>query len=199
MSSNTFLDELADSFARLPGVGKKTAQRFAYHVVEKMSKDEVDTFATLLVDSKEKVHNCPICGMLTTDDVCHICSSKSLDRSKIMVLKDTKDILTVSSYNQYNGLFHSLNGLINLSKGVGPDDINVDSLINRIDDEVKEVIIATPFSPEGDTTAIFIEKLLSNRNLIISRIAFGLPFGGDIEYVDELTLKRAIDLRTRSK
>lgn len=197
MSDIKFLENLASYFELLPGVGKKTAKRYAYNVVEKMTKEEVEEFANELVNIKTTVKLCSCCGMLTNKEVCDFCSNPLRDHSKIMVLKDTKDILSIDSTNQFNGLYHSLGGLISPINGKGPDEININSLENRIDSSVKEIILATPFTPDGETTAIYIEQLLKKYNVEVSRIGFGLPAGGDIEYIDELTLKRAIDNRTK--
>ena len=199
MADLKFLDYLASSFEKLPGVGKKTAKRYAYYVVEKMSNEQVDEFAKTLIETKNKVKNCPVCGMLSAVSPCEICSSSSRDRSKIMVLKDTKDILAVENMGEYNGLYHSLNGLISPMDGIGPDKLTIELLEKRINNSVEEVILATSFTPAGETTAIYLEKILSQDSLIISRLGYGLPAGGDIEFVDELTLKRALTSRTSNK
>ena len=192
-----FLDNLAKSFEKLPGVGKKTAQRYAYYVVEKLSLEETEQFAKRLVETKNKIKYCNICGMLTDKDTCEICSSSYREKKQIMVVKDTKDVFAIEKTSQYNGLYHVLNGLISPLDGVSPDDLNIQTLETRLD-EIDEIIIATPFTPSGETTALYLERILNKDNLVISRIGYGLPAGGDIEYVDELTLKRAIDSRKKS-
>ncbi len=197
MSDVKFLESLASSFELLPGVGKKTASRYAYSVIEKMSDADVEKFAEALINTKKQVKHCICCGMLTLTDTCEICTSAYRDRTKIMVLKDTKDILAMEKMGEYNGLYHSLNGLISPMDGVGPDDINIEMLEKRIDEKVKEIILATSFTPSGETTAIYLEKILAKDNLMITRLGYGLPAGGDIEYVDELTLKRAFDNRSK--
>lgn len=199
MADLKFLDLLAASFEKLPGVGKKTAKRYAYFVVEKMPIEEVEEFSANLIDTKNKIKNCPICGMLSIKEPCEICSSKLRDHSTIMVLKDTKDIIAVENMGEYNGLYHSLNGLISPMDGIGPDNLTIDLLEKRLNDSVKEIILATSFTPSGETTAIYLEKILAKDNLTISRLGYGLPAGGDIEYVDELTLKRALSNRTSNK
>ncbi len=200
MSEIKFLDELAKNFEKLPGVGKKTAQRYAYYVVEKMSEDDVEAFSKELMVTKNKVKKCSVCGMLTDKDICSICSSNYRAKNQIMVVRDTKDVLAIEKTNQYNGLYHVLGGLISLLDGISPDELNINSLEERIktNDSIEEVIIATSFTPNGETTALYLEKILAKDGLIISRIGYGLPAGGDIEYVDELTLKRAIDARRKS-
>ena len=192
-----FLDNLAKSFEKLPGVGKKTAQRYAYYVVEKLSLEETEQFAKRLVETKNKIKYCNTCGMLTDKDTCEICSSSYREKKQIMVVKDTKDVFAIEKTSQYNGLYHVLNGLISPLDGVSPDDLNIQTIETRLD-EIDEIIIATPFTPSGETTALYLERILNKDNLVISRIGYGLPAGGDIEYVDELTLKRAIDSRKKS-
>lgn len=196
MADIKFLENLASSFEKLPGVGKKTAKRYAYYVVEKMSNEQVDAFAKTLIETKNNVVNCCECGMLTMYSKCEICSSSNRDRSKILIVKDSKDIMAIENIGEYNGLYHSLNGLISPVDGVGPDSLSINLLEKRLDESVKELIIATSFTPAGETTALYIEKILSRDNLVISRLGYGLPAGGDIEYVDELTLKRALSNRT---
>ena len=199
MADLKFLDNLASLFELLPGVGKKTAKRYAYYVIEKMSDEQVDEFAKVLVETKNKVKNCSICGMLSIQEPCEICSAKLRNRSKIMVLKDTKDIIAIENMGEFNGLYHSLNGLISPMDGIGPNDLTIDLLEKRIDKSVEELILATSFTPAGETTALYLEKILAREGLIISRLGYGLPAGGDIEYVDELTLKRALSNRTFNK
>ena len=194
MSETKFLDNLASCFEKLPGVGKKTAQRYAYYIIEKMSLDDVKELSNELVKTKENVKHCKICGMLTDLDICHICNNSYRNKEQIMVVRDTKDVLAVEKTAQYNGLYHVLGGLISPLDGITPDNLNIDSLEKRLDN-IKEVIIATSFTPNGETTALYLEKILKKDNLTISRIGYGLPAGGDIEYVDELTLKRALDAR----
>lgn len=194
MSETKFLDNLASCFEKLPGVGKKTAQRYAYYIIEKMSLDDVKELSNELVKTKENVKHCKICGMLTDLDICHICNNSYRNKEQIMVVRDTKDVLAIEKTAQYNGLYHVLGGLISPLDGITPDNLNIDSLEKRLDN-IKEVIIATSFTPNGETTALYLEKILKKDNLTISRIGYGLPAGGDIEYVDELTLKRAIDAR----
>lgn len=197
MSEIKFLDNLSKYFEKLPSVGKKTARRYAYYIVEKMSEEDVEAFSSELVKTKKEVKHCPLCGMLTDQTICDICSSNYRNKSIIMVVKDTKDVLAVEKTGQYNGLYHVLGGLISPLDGVSPDDLNIETLENRLEN-VKEIILATSFTPNGETTALYLEKILKKDDLVISRIGYGLPAGGDIEYVDELTLKRAIDSRQKA-
>ncbi len=198
MDKLEFLDDLTANFEKLPGVGKKTALRYAYSVIEKMSKEEVEKFANSLVETKNKVNYCKKCGVLTTKETCEICSDTERDQSKILVVKDTKDVFAIERTNQYQGLYHVLGGLINPLEGIGPDKINLKTLEERAKNkEIKEIIIATTFTPSGETTALFLEKILKREDLTISLIGYGLPAGGDIEYIDELTLKRALQWRNK--
>lgn len=194
MNEPVFLEALTAYFEKLPGVGKKTAARYAYYIIEKMSEEDVVEFSQKLIETKQTVRNCSVCGMLTNKDVCDICSSSYRDKSQIMIIKDTKDVIAIEKTNQYNGLYHVLGGLITPLEGVGPDDININSIENRLEG-VFEIIIATPFTPQGEMTSLYIERIYKDKNIKISRIGYGLPAGGDIEYVDELTLKRALDSR----
>lgn len=194
MNELTFLESLTSYFEKLPGVGKKTATRYAYYVVEKMNQEEVIEFAQKLIETKKTVKHCLNCGILTNKDTCDICSNTFRDKTQIMVVKDTKDAIAIEKTNQYNGLYHILGGLIAPLEGIGPDEINISSLEGRLKD-IKEIIIATPFTPQGEMTSLYIEKIFKDKCVLISRIGYGLPAGGDIEYVDELTLKRALDSR----
>lgn len=197
MSEIKLLEKLTNHLEKLPGVGKKTAQRYAYYIADKMAKEDVENFAKDLIETKKSAKYCEKCGILNDKDVCDICSSNYRDNTQIMVVKDTKDALAIEKTNQYNGLYHVLNGLISPLDGIGPDDLNIKNLEKRIEDEkIKEIIVATSFTPGGETTALYLERILSQNNIRISRIGYGLPAGGDIEYVDELTLKRALDSRS---
>lgn len=198
MDKLEFLDDLTANFEKLPGVGKKTASRYAYSIIEKMSKEEVEKFANSLIETKNKVNYCKKCGVLTTKEICEICSDEERDQTKILVVKDTKDVFAIERTNQYQGLYHVLGGLINPLEGIGPDKINLKTLEERAKNkEIKEIIIATTFTPSGETTALFLEKIIKRENLTISLIGYGLPAGGDIEYIDELTLKRALQWRNK--
>ncbi len=196
MSKLKFLEVLTNEFEKLPSVGKKTAQRYAYHVVEKLTLEETEHFAKIMLETKQNIKYCKTCGILTDKEICEICESELRDHKTIMVVKDSKDAFAIEKTGQYNGVYHILNGLISPVEGIGPDELNVDNLIKRIDTkEIKEIIIATSFTPKGETTALYLENILKQKEVIISRIGYGLPAGGDIEYVDELTLKSAIESR----
>lgn len=198
MDDFKFLENLSACFEKLPSVGKKTANRYAFSVIEKMSNEEVERFARTLLETKNKVKKCKICGMFTIDsDTCEICESKYRSKEQIMVVKDARDVIAIEKTGQYNGLYHVLGGLISPLDGIGPEQLNITSLESRINDEIKEIILATSFTMQGETTALYLEKILARDNLTISRIGYGLPAGGDIEYVDSLTLKYALEGRKK--
>lgn len=202
MKQLNFLDELVTCFEKLPGVGHKTALRYAYYVVEKYNLEDVKKVSEVLIDTFSKIHKCDICGMLTTENICDICSDNTRDDKKILVVKDPKDLLSIEKTGQYNGKYHVLGGLISMFDGVNPDDLNIEKLEKRVKkDGIEEVIIATSLSPSGDITALFIERLLQDiEGVKLSRIGYGLPAGSDLEYADELTIKRALDYRiTKNK
>ena len=199
MNEPVFLEALVSYFEKLPGVGKKTATRYAYYVVEKMSEEQVGEFSKTLVEVRNNVKKCDDCGMLTNKNVCDICSSAYRDKKQIMIVKDTKDVVAIEKTNQYNGLYHVLGGLVAPLEGIGPNELNINSLERRINEGIEELIISTPFTPQGEMTALYLEKTYKEKDVKISRIGYGLPAGGDIEYVDELTLKRALDSRVETK
>lgn len=195
MDDFKFLDNLSACFEKLPSVGKKTASRYAFQVIEKMSNEEVERFARVLIETKKQVKKCKVCGMYTLNDLCEICENTYRSQEQIMVVKDAKDVLAIEKTGQYNGLYHILGGLISPLEGVGPDALNIDSLNARLNPNVKEIILATSFTMNGETTALYLEKILARDGLKISRIGYGLPAGGDLEYVDAMTLKYAIEGR----
>lgn len=202
MKQLNFLDELVSCFEKLPGVGHKTALRYAYYVVEKYNLDDIQKVCSVLIDTFSKIHKCEKCGMLTTEDICDICSDTTRDTKKILVVKDPKDLLSIEKTGEYKGLYHVLGGLISAFEGVSPDDLNIDKLEERVKNNgIEEVIIATSLTPSGDITALYIERILQEiNNVKVSRIGYGLPAGSDLEYADELTIKRALDYRiTKNK
>ena len=187
--------DLIDSYSLLPGIGKKTAVRLAFHTL-KMHDDDIKNFADSLVHLKEKLTNCEVCGRLSEDYVCDICSDAGRDKSMICVVANDNDLVAMENMQQYRGVYHVLDGLISPMDVVGPLDINIKSLFERAQDEtVKEIILATNSSPEGEGTASFISRYLKNTDIRVTRIAQGISFGSDIEYVDEVTLSRAISGR----
>ncbi|AKG75170.1 recombination mediator RecR [Salinicoccus halodurans] len=190
------ISKLIDSFMKLPGIGPKTAQRLAFYVLN-MKEDDVVNFSRSLMEVKRDLQFCSICGHITDIDPCYICSDKNRDRSIICVVQDTKDVIAMEKMREYKGLYHVLHGAISPMDGIGPEDINVASLIERLkDDEVKEIILATNPNIEGESTAMYISRLVKPIGIKSTRLASGLPVGGDLEYADEVTLSKAIEHRT---
>lgn len=187
--------DLIDSYSLLPGIGRKTAMRLAFHTL-KMNDNDINNFAKSLVELKEKLTNCEVCHRLSETSVCDICTDNSRDKSTICVVANDNDLVAMENMQQYRGVYHVLDGLISPMDGIGPLDINIKSLFERAQDPiVKEIILATNSSPEGEGTASFISKYLKNTDIKVTRIAQGISFGSDIEYVDEVTLSRAISGR----
>lgn len=187
---------LAENFEKLPGIGRKTAQRLAYAILD-MDKDEVDSFAKCMMDVRETVHYCKVCCNFTDKEICSICSDKERDRTKICVVEDSKDIRAFEKSGEYKSLYHVLHGVISPLNGIGPDKIHIKELLTRIkQEEVSEVIMATNPTVEGEATSLYISKLLKPIGVRVTRIAYGIPFGADLEYTDEETLGRAISGRT---
>ena len=190
------ISKLIDSFMKLPGIGPKTAQRLAFHVLD-MKEDDVVQFAKALVDVKRELTYCSECGHITEQDPCYICQDKQRDRSIICVVEDDKDVIAMEKMREYKGLYHVLHGSISPMDGIGPEDINIPSLINRLkNDEVKELILAMNTNLEGESTAMYISRLVKPIGLTVTRLAQGLSVGGDLEYADEVTLSKAIMGRT---
>ena len=189
------LQKLAEQFARLPGIGRKSAMRLAFSILE-LSDEEAQNFANTILEAKEKVHLCPVCQSLTDKEICSVCGDLSRDRSTIMVLEDTKAVQSLEKVREYRGLYHVLHGVISPMNGVTPDKLKIKELLSRIaDDEVKEIIIATNPTVEGEATAMYLSKLLKPFDIKITRLAYGIPVGSDLEYADEVTLYRAIEGR----
>ena len=189
------LQKLAEQFARLPGIGRKSAMRLAFSILE-LSDEEAQNFANTILEAKEKVHLCPVCQSLTDKELCSVCGDLSRDRSTIMVLEDTKAVQSLEKVREYRGLYHVLHGVISPMNGVTPDKLKIKELLSRIaDDEVKEIIIATNPTVEGEATAMYLSKLLKPFDIKITRLAYGIPVGSDLEYADEVTLYRAIEGR----
>ena len=192
------IDELTDSFSRLPGIGKKSAGRLVNYIL-KADPLWVKRFAAEISSLQEKIRPCSVCGSWTESDPCPICSNPLRDKSLLCVVEQPQDVSTIESSHEYNGLFHVLGGVIAPLEGIGPDQLRIPELLERIKTgSVKEVILATNPTVEGDTTALYIQRLLSeNSGITVTRLASGLPVGGDLEYADRLTLARSF--RGRSK
>ncbi|CAJ1197742.1 Recombination protein RecR [Companilactobacillus paralimentarius] len=187
------ISKLIDSYMMLPGIGRKTATRMVFFTLG-MDKDQVQEFADNLISAKTDLKSCRICGNITTEDICNICSDKSRDQSVILVVEQAKDIMSLDDMNGYNGLYHVLGGVLSPVDGVGPEDLNIKLLLNRLktNQNVKELIIATNATPEGEATAQYLAKLVKPAGIKVTRLAHGLAVGSDIEYADEMTLKSAV-------
>ncbi len=189
------LQRMVNKLSSLPGVGNKTAQRLAYHILA-MDEQEVNDLANSLIQGKSQMKYCSVCGDLTDKNPCHICSNDSRDKEVICVVESPKDVMAMERMREYRGLYHVLHGTISPIDGIGPDDINLKSLIERLrQSEVKEVIVATNPNVGGEATAMYIARLINPAGIKVTRIANGIPVGGDLEYSDEVTLLKAVEGR----
>lgn len=189
-------ENLIDSLKMLPGVGLKSAERYAFDMLN-YSDEEIDMFIQSLIDLKENISYCKICGNLADGDTCEICKDEERDPSIICVVQSPKDVIAMEKTHEFKGLYHVLNGVISTSKGIMPEDINLAKLLERINEDTKEVIIATNPTVEGETTALYIGKLLERKGINVTRIAHGIPMGGHLDYADELTLIKALEGRKK--
>ena len=186
---------LIEHFQKFPSIGPKSAQRMAFYLL-RMPMTEVQKIAQSMIDAKQNTKTCEICFNISSESPCEICASSSRDISTICVIAETKDLIAIEKTNEYKGLYHVLQGLISPIDGIGADDIRIKELLNRLtSDEVQEIIIALPPSVEGEATSLYLTKLIKPFGIKVSRIAFGLPVGADLEYADEITLARAIEGR----
>lgn len=192
---NSF-EELVECFKMLPGIGGKGAERMVYHILD-MDKENVARFSKALIDVKEKIKHCRKCGHICEGDLCEICQDNSRDQSTICVVESPKDVFAMEKMKEYHGLYHVLHGTMSIMDGKTIEDLNIHSLFERLDDHIKEVIIATNPTREGETTALFLAKLLAKQNISASRIANGLPIGGNLDYADELTLLKSLEGRKK--
>ena len=188
------LQDLIEHLRKLPGVGAKTAERYAFSLLN-LNETEVMQMAKALSEAKLKLHPCKTCGNISEKDECDICLDKSRNHQLICVVQDVKDVVAIERTKQYHGVYHVLNGVISTSKGVMPEDLNIHSLIKRAESELDEVILATNPTIEGEATAMYISKLLKGTDILVTRLAHGIPVGGDLEYADEITLARSIENR----
>lgn len=186
--------KLINEFEKLPGIGHKSAQRLAYHIIN-MNKAAVGNLVDSIVEAKQKVKYCDICFNITDRDLCNICSNEKRDKSTICVVSDPKDLIAMEKTREYLGVYHVLHGTISPMSGIGPDDIRIKELLTRINDNAKEVVLATNPNIEGEATAMYISKLLKPLGVKVTRIAYGIPIGGDLEYIDEVTLTKALEGR----
>ena len=192
------IGKLIDELSRLPGIGSKSAQRLAFHIIN-MPVEQVEKLSQAMVDAKKKVRYCKECFTLTDDEICPICKNYRRDHKTIMVVENTRDLAAYEKTGKYEGVYHVLHGAISPMLGIGPADIRLKELMIRLQGEVSELIIATNSSLEGETTAMYISKLVKPTGIKISRIASGVPVGGDLEYIDEVTLLRALEGRQEMK
>lgn len=197
MSKLKALERLEISLNKLPSVGKKSAERLAFAMLD-MEEDDLKEFAEAVSNLKSSIHLCPICGNLTENEICPICEDESRDKTTIMVVSTPKDVLALEKAEDYRGLYHVLGGTISLSKGKGVADLKISELMKRLEGGmIKEVILATNPTVDGETTALYLAKLIEPLNITVTRIAYGLPMGGNLDYTDSLTISRAIEGRRK--
>lgn len=189
------ISKLIEELSMLPGIGAKSAQRLAFHIIN-MPKEQVESLSSAITNAKQNVRYCKCCFTLTDDEICPICKDTARDHKTIMVVENTRDLVAYEKTNKYEGVYHVLHGAISPMLGIGPNDIKLKELMIRLEQDVDEVIIATNSSLEGETTAMYISKLIKPTGIKVTRIASGVPVGGDLEYIDEVTLLRALQGRT---
>ncbi|OCN03947.1 recombination protein RecR [Erysipelotrichaceae bacterium MTC7] len=189
-------ENLIENLRKFPGVGIKSAERYAFEML-KYSDEDIDNFIQSLEDLKNDIRTCSICGNLSDGEQCDVCKDHSRNQHMIAIVQSPKDVIALEKTGQYHGLYHVLNGVISTTKGIMPEDINIASLLPRIDDQVNEILIATNPTIEGETTALYIAKLLTDKDVEVTRLAHGLPMGGHLDYADELTLIKAIEGRKK--
>ena len=189
------IQRLAEQFGRLPGIGRKTAMRMAFSVIE-LDADAAEEFANAIIEAKQKVHECPICGNLTDKEICAVCSDVERNKRLICVVEDVRAVISIEKVREFRGVYHVLGGVISPMNGITPDKIRFAELISRVnEDEVEEVIVATNHTPDGEVTAMYISKYLKPLGVKVTRLAYGVPVGSDLEYADEITLSRALEGR----
>jgi recombination protein RecR len=191
------IQNLIECYKKLPGIGEKTAERYALATLS-LDQSVIDLFSRSLIDSKEKIRHCDICNNLCEDDICDICKNESRDKNLLCVVEDPKSIILFEKIGNYNGYYHVINGLISPLDGINPEDIDLNKLIDRIkNNNIKEVILAVKPSIEGETTSLYISRLLKDTDVIVTKIAHGVPLGTEIDYVDSLTLELAMENRKK--
>lgn len=190
-----YINQLIEQFAKLPGVGNKSAQRLALHIIN-LPQEHVEHFAKVMLEAKSNIHYCKNCYTLTDQEICPICANQNRDHKTIMVVENIRDLAAYEKTGKYEGVYHVLHGAISPMLGIGPGDIKLKELVKRLEDDIDEVIIATNSSLEGETTAMYISKLIKPTGVKVTRIASGVPVGGDLECIDEMTLLRALEGRT---
>ena len=190
------LENLIEAFSKLPSVGRKTAERYALYTLTRMNEEDVVDFSNALISLHKDIRVCPCCGNITEEGLCSICSDNERNKEQILVVESIKDLYKIESVGEYKGVYHVLGGVISFSKGIGIDDLNINSLIEKVKNgSVKEIILATNATLEGETTARYIRELLNDYDIKVTRLAHGLPVGGDLSYSDELTILKAFEGR----
>lgn len=190
------LEDLIECFSKLPSVGQKSAERFALYCLMHLEENDIIDFSNALLSINTDINICFECGNISEGDLCDICKDNSRNRRQVLVVEGIKDLFTIEKINNYNGIYHVLNGAINFSKGITINDLNIDSLVNKVkNNDIDEIILATNATLEGETTARYIKELLRDYNIKITRIAHGLPVGGDLSYADEMTVLKAFEGR----
>ena len=189
------MENLIDGFASLPGIGRKSAQRLAFHVLS-LPQEEADRFANAVLEAKKSVHTCPVCQNLTDGELCPVCASDSRDKTTICVVSEPRDVLSIERSREYHGVYHVLHGALSPMNRVGPDDLRIRELLERVaQGGVEEVILATNPDTEGDATAMYLAKLIKPLGIKVTRLAYGIPVGGHLEFADDATLARALEGR----
>ena len=187
--------DLVNNLTMLPGVGEKTAERYVYSLYEK-ENEEIEELSNSLINFKKNIKKCEICGCISDFNICEVCSDKSRDTSTICIVEDSKNVFFIEKTKKYNGLYHVLDGLVSPIEGINPEDLNISTLINnRLNENVKEIIIALNPSIEGEVTSLYIQKLLEKKDVKVSRLSYGIPMGSDIEYLDPIMISKAWDDR----
>lgn len=189
------IESLIEGYAQLPGIGRKSAERIAFYILDNMSKDDVRRMTDAIITAKENTSFCPVCQNLTDTTPCRICASEKRDNSVICVVENPRDVIAIEKTKEYNGLYHVLHGALSPMDGVSPDDLKISELLLRLDDNVKEIIMATNPTVSGTATAVYLSKLIAPMGIKVTRIAHGIPVGGDLEYADEITLIKALEGR----
>lgn len=190
------LSRLIEQFERLPGIGRKTAQRLSFYVLN-LPKKDAESFANAILDAHEKIHHCKVCQNLTDEEICSICSNEARNKRQICVVENPRDVMAIERTREFDGTYHVLHGAISPLDGIGPEQLKIKELFDRIkSDGADEIIMATNATVEGEATAMYISKLIKPLGIMVTRLAYGIPVGGDLEYSDEVTLRRALEGRS---
>lgn len=190
------LSKLIEQFERLPGIGRKTAQRLSFYVLN-LPKNEAEAFASAIIEAHEKIHYCKICQNLTDEEICSICSNDARNKQQICVVENPRDVIAIERTREFDGTYHVLHGAISPLDGIGPEQLRIKELLERISkDGADEIIMATNATVEGEATAMYISRLIKPFGIMVTRLAYGIPVGGDLEYSDEVTLRRALEGRS---